>query len=237
MVVTVPDLESMIDKVDVTVKENLQKKFRGTALNYGKNLLLVNVACIMIKNFLKSEIRQLEELAKSGLFLTITMLEQRLRRSILIQSGGENIQVLIQGVADRIDHIGNETRILDYKTGMVEKKELLMKDWNELLEDPRLDKSFQLITYAWMLAEFPNTLPLLTGIIPMKKPANGVMAVQVQHNQLQKPEELLGESDLAAFESVLKELLSGIFDFKVPFCQTSSTDHCAFCPYTVICGR
>lgn len=236
-VLKVPDLTSMIARADEMVKETFKDKYKGSAVATGKNLLLINVACIMIRNFLKAEISRLEELTGYGLPLTVTMLEQYLRRSVVIQSGGKEVEVIIKGVVDRIDRVGNELRVFDYKTGVSEKKELLVKSWDDLLHDPVLDKGFQLLTYAWMLSKGPNPDLVRAGIISLKRPGAGLLMVQAPGNDDGKTSDKLGKAELTGFEDVLKNLLADIFDQGVPFRQTENLDLCLYCPYIAICGR
>lgn len=236
-ILTVPVILSMIDSADGSVEKAFQDHFKGSTVQYGKNLLLVNVARMMVRNFLKSEIRLVEDLTLRKLPLTILMLEQPLHRSVTIQSGGQETEVHIKGFVDRIDRIGNETRILDYKTGSADKKELFVKSWDDLLHDPVLDKGFQLISYAWLLMKPGREYPFRAGIVSLKKPGMGVIAVRVPGNGEGNPMDRMGEQELQNFEKVLKSIVSEVFDLSSPFTQTAVRESCVFCPYTAICGR
>lgn len=236
-VIRMTDLESMSGQVENMVKATFKDKYSNTALAGGKNLLLVNVACIMVRNFLKSEISRLETLKESGLTLTITMLEQYLYRSVFIESGGKILEVKIKGVVDRIERIGDESFVLDYKTGNTDRKELLVKSWEDLLHDPVLDKGFQLITYAWLLSKGPNPQPVKAGIISLKKPGTGIMMLQTPGHGEAKPAGKSGETGMVEFEDILKNLMTEMLDINVPFRPTDDGDLCLKCPYIAICGR
>ena len=67
---------------DQAVDKAFEKKFKGSDITYGKNLLLVSVAKLMVKRFLKFEADQLEELAGSGQSCTVAYLEQFVDTSI-----------------------------------------------------------------------------------------------------------------------------------------------------------
>ena len=156
------------------------RKYKKSDLAYGRNLLLVNVAKIMITNFLKEEKSNVERLSFEGKPITVKLLEQYLEKVITLDMEGETIDVRLKGFVDRVDLKGGNWRIIDYKTGTVEKKELEIKDWLDLRTLPELDKSFQLLTYAYLL--YNKLAPdenYEAGIISFKKIKTGFLPVSV----------------------------------------------------------
>ena len=59
--------------------------------------------------------------------------------------------VKITGIIDRLDIYNNTLRVIDYKTGFVKQGDLEIVDWEDLNEDYKYSKIFQILTYVRML--------------------------------------------------------------------------------------
>jgi ATP-dependent helicase/nuclease subunit B len=198
-------------------------------------LLIVNVAKMMITNFLKEEKSNLERISYDGKSITIKFLEQRLEKLITLDIAGESTDVRLKGFVDRVDEMGGHWRIIDYKTGDVDKKELDVKEWTDLRTLPELDKSFQLLTYTYLLSDkLPKDKLYEAGIISLRKVKTGFLPVSVP---CENPGNKIDQQVLSAFEEVLLEILAEIFDPAVPFDQTTDLDVCNRCPFINLCGR
>ncbi len=250
-VLTTAAVKEMIARSDDAVQQAFDEKFKKLSVTSGKNLLLLNVARFMVKNFLKSEIEHIEELAESGLAMQVMFLEHHLNRRLMVSLKEQTIEVIVKGVVDRIDRVGTESRVIDYKTGLTEKKELTVSTWPDLSHNPQLDKAFQLLTYAWLFAEqSPNSL-LRAGIISLKNISSGFMPVnlpvETEANQDEKQainkrgkpgqNDKIGDKELLEFEKELQALVAEIYNPDEPFIQTIDHDTCLRCPYIAICGR
>jgi len=215
------------------------KVFSGPDIRYGKNLLLVGVARNMIHRFLASELDFLEELAVRGESLTIVDLERYLEISLEVEQEGKSRIVRLKGIIDRLDLMGGELRIIDYKTGTVEPKQMAIGEWRDLLSKPDLGKAFQLLVYTFLLHS-KNQLqrfPVRAGIISLKKIGNGFMGVKVPEIHEEEGGEGVGEKSLELFEVILKTLICSIFDSRQEFSQTADRKTCLYCPYINLCGR
>ncbi len=122
-------------------------------------------------------------------------------------------------------------RIIDYKTGKFEKKEILVKDWEDLIDKPEMAKPFQLMFYAY-LAKSSSDKPIQSGIVSFRMLSEGFMKVKTS----EKLENLV-EDDFHNFEMILKEILKEMFDKNVPFTQTGDIERCTYCPFTKICNK
>ena len=68
------------------------------------------------------------------------------------------------GTADRLERVSNIPRVLDYKTGKVEAKELKLKgDWTAELEGGPKGKALQLVVYATWCSQLWMKKPKLPG--------------------------------------------------------------------------
>jgi hypothetical protein len=70
--------------------------------------------------------------------------------------------VFLRGTVDRIDEFNGVVRIIDYKTGKVEQNKVEVVNWEDITTDyDKYSKSFQVLTYAYML----NELTAFTGSV------------------------------------------------------------------------
>jgi len=224
--------------VDIAVDEACKKVFSGRDVNYGRNLLLVRVARMMLSRFLDSEILTVKELKENNDKLAIVGLEQRLEYSLSLFAGGKLIHVKIKGFADRIDRAGNYLRIIDYKTGSTDKRRTKVSTWEELATDPKTDHAFQLLTYGWLYSRVSRSeLPLQAGILSLRRPNDGLIAVSVPSSAEEPNHTELSPADMAGFEKSLKEVLTAIFDTSQGFTQTKDQKICKNCSFTDLCGK
>ncbi|MFH1160859.1 MAG: PD-(D/E)XK nuclease family protein [bacterium] len=227
----------METRIDALVDQAFEKKFKGDGLAYGKNLLLVQVAKIMIRKFLRKEKQLVEELSGKGEKLTIVLLEQPLNKTLRIRFEEGDLEVKIKGFVDRVDRTGSITRVIDYKTGSADAKELQIADWDDLVDTSGLDKGFQLLTYAWMVAGEHQQVTMQAGILSLQKQSQGLLTVSIPGETNEKSTKTLTRSTLDRMEGVLKDLLQDIYDREKPFLQTGDPDSCTYCPYLNLCGR
>ncbi len=234
-----PDaINSMIPLIGSSTDKAFEKKYKGSDITYGKNLLLVNVANIMVRNFLNEEKRNIEKIQKEGITVTVKLLEKFLSKTIQLRLADEVIELRLKGFVDRVDLIGNLVRIIDYKTGLVDKKELVLHEWNDLIDDPEKDKCFQLLMYAYLLDNSFGVADAIVeaGIISLKKVKTGFLpvAISVENDD---PGFAIDQQSLENFEGILFRILHEMFDSTVPFDQTENLDICKRCPYINLCDR
>ena len=141
--------------------------------------------------------------------------------------------IKIKGKADRIDSIGAITRIVDYKTGLADNKELKFEDWDVIRTDANLAKSFQLLMYAFLYQKMNPAITenILSGIITFRELSAGLKTVKANGS------ELLNTTILNEFEFQLQKLMSDIFNPDLPFKQTTEIENCEYCAFKGICNR
>lgn len=64
--------------------------------------------------------------------------------------------IVLKGFIDRVDQIGSQIRIVDYKTGTVNSSDLSITDLEELFSNPKKTKPLQLMCYALLLYNQPE---------------------------------------------------------------------------------
>ncbi len=233
--ITESDVKKMIPEVEKYVTASFKEHYKDGDIEFGINHLIFKVANLFVVNFLKKEIGFLKELSGKNEQMIIRYLEKRYTallpvRSLLFTDGKG--KVLMKGTFDRVDEVNGKTRIIDYKTGMVKKNDLFLKDWEDLMTESKYDKNFQLLFYGWLFGKNNEGVgEIETGIISFRQLSAGMMCADLPNK------EPVTEESLAEFEEILKSILMEILDPEVSFAQTEVADDCKYCPFTSICGR
>ncbi|MET2986275.1 PD-(D/E)XK nuclease family protein [Aureibaculum conchae] len=211
-ILTEDTLLQMKSKVSSEVRKWFKEVYNSGNISKGKNLLVYNVAQQFVTNFLNQELR----LIKDGNVLKILALEKKLTLKIKVES--LNFPVQLVGEADRIDELNGTTRIIDYKTGKVEQKELNIKDWSLITKDyKKHNKSFQVLFYALLFSESLglniDKQPLESGIVSFKNLKVGFLKIN---------KATVTQEDIDFFKTELKQLLVEIFDPTIPILEKES---------------
>ncbi|MFH1319302.1 MAG: PD-(D/E)XK nuclease family protein [Bacteroidota bacterium] len=223
--ISINDVVKMKPFVEQKTIKAFSREYSAADIHHGKNLLILNVAIRFIENFLKEEVRCLSEIEKEGKSLVIRSLEEKLEMSMKMTLNGVEKRVNFRGTADRIDLVGDTTRIIDYKTGLVQPADLKPGDFENIANDPKYDKAFQLLMYALMYNKNPEGLTgsLITGIISFRRLSQGLMPVIIYESTE------INEEILRSFEDRLKMLMSRIYDMNTPFRHNEEAEYCRFC--------
>ena len=207
------ELESNVDvALDTAIEEELQSEKRLV----GKNLLLRNVLKELILKILRND--------KKDVPIKLMALEKNIFREIELRDG---MIVQLFGIVDRVDEQQGRVRILDYKTGIVNKRNA--PSLADLFSDPVYKEQFQAILYAYILKKDLPGAVISSGLVTLRDMSKGIWYL---NDGLPFSEEAF-----LNFESGLKELLKSIFDPAIPFSQTDDEDRCKYCPYIGICNR
>lgn len=214
------------EKSLVTLDAILKKRFKQR-LEQGKNHLLHQVAKQMCKEFIASETKVIKE----GAHLHLIGLEQELKHTLQLPT----LQVKLFGKVDRVDQLNGQWRIVDYKTGKVEAKELSITAWEDLISNSNKSKAFQLMMYAYLyLKNNTDIESAIVGNISFKNLKEGLLCIKSKNTY--KPWKI-GAEELLVFEEQLQTLLLKILDAKEAFVQTEKISTCEYCDFKTLCGR
>ncbi|MCB2222055.1 MAG: PD-(D/E)XK nuclease family protein [Bacteroidetes bacterium] len=213
------------------IRQSFEKHYPGGDIEHGKNLLIARVADTYVMNFLEHEKKWIRELGHSGKSIRLEHLEAFFHRSYQLETPEGSLSIKLKGIFDRVDRVGDDVRIIDYKTGRVDPADLKVRDWERLTDDPSLEKSFQVLFYRYLYSS-SNKIPqpLRSGIISLRNLSTGFMEVVEPDINDQKP-----QND--HFETVLHQILSDIYNADVPFRQTEDVKVCNYCPFKSLCNR
>ncbi len=167
--ITETDIENCFKKIDAEVLNQFKLVYKEGEIKKGRNLLAFEVAKRNIFNFLKVE----QESINNGDAIKIIALETTFQRTLNHPS--LPFPVLIKGNVDRIEERNGIIRIIDYKTGKVEGRSLILKSWNGLIDDIKNDKIIQILAYAFMYEHEANGKPIEAGIISFKNLKSGFL--------------------------------------------------------------
>jgi len=239
--------EAIINDFKKNYEEILKRNFeKDQPKSYermsGKNLLIYNVIKDYLRIFFETQFEIISESQSSNIDYKVLYTEKELQYSFDLPSGDRMQKVLIKGVADRIDLIGNCLQIIDYKSGDVQNKNF---DIDKLLNDEqdyKNDYCFQVLLYLWLYNNENSEIKYETqqcGVWSFRKIAAGVKNVFYLQDPANKKSKIfsMGAGHLSIFQGMLNELLTALFDPAQDFVQTQNTDNCELCPYKLMCGR
>lgn len=236
--VTAEHLQIMLKEVSKRTKDAFEDndQFKGS-FSEGKNLLIEQVSERYITNYLKKELSIIKETKQT---LLIKNLEENISTQIEIRLNNDAnnmLNVKVKGTIDRIDQLGDDLRLIDYKTGNIDPKtDLKLPDVEALLTNPKKAKVLQLLIYKYLIEKNPDKFSgsyrqIIPGIISLRKVSSYLITLE-EASIWEK-----NESGYQNFEEVLKDLLEQIFDTSTPFTATTDIERCKFCPFNSICNR
>ncbi|MEN8186307.1 MAG: PD-(D/E)XK nuclease family protein [Bacteroidota bacterium] len=211
-ILTETDIRRIKKLADKEVKIQFGKHFSPDSITKGKNRLNFEVAKKYVFNQLEYDLKEILK----GKKIRIIDLEKSVHQEIKIDSLDFPIKLI--GKIDRIDECDGTLRIIDYKTGKTEEKNLKVKDWDELSTNYEFSKAFQVLMYALMYLKETSdveNMKVETGIISFKNLSKGFIRFNDEINH--KKEFFLHKSDLDNFNEQLENLLIEIFAMEIPF--------------------
>ncbi|MCX6215977.1 PD-(D/E)XK nuclease family protein [Spirosoma sp.] len=232
------------------IKRLLEEEFastnKGRVIESGMNLLLYDLAQKLMLDF------QRQQNALPG--LTVIGTEQTLETYLTVSIEGRGpVRVRIAGKVDRIERLGDQIRIVDYKTGKVDLSEKTPKDLSDRLVNDGGDdagKMRQLWLYRYLalknISEYGGLprdrakrdifkaegMPVEAGFYSFRDVNGGFKTNPVRFGDNDSPDQYIEDS-----EDLLRQLIQQLLDPKQPFKKTDQIETCQFCDYKGICGR
>lgn len=203
-------IQQMKTQVEPLLRQEFANSFDASAIKFGQNKLVYEIAKHQIKRFLDQELKGLKHQT-----LKLVQLEKTNQRSFEVQPG---LSVTLKGKVDRIDQVNSTYRIIDYKTGNVLQSQLKVHtDWLEFTSDYKYSKAFQVLFYT-LLAEEDLQFPCQAGIISFKNLNQGYLNFQQGVGKKISAQQI-DQSILNDFKKELKSLLLEIINPDIPFSE------------------
>lgn len=244
------NIPERLAKLDVYLDEAMQliQAREGVyELEKGFNFILKEVAKTILEQYYLAETAWSEERVQ------LIATEKKFETRVTVDCGQEHVEVKLTGRVDRLDRVGNTYRIIDYKTGKVEKKDLKVSDlglMDTLTSENFKAKLFQLWFYKFLFAaELGNPseqnvemfariskegLDIQPGIISFRN-----LDAKVLHEE--KGLWFSEGQSLASFQTdshaLIRIWVHRILDPLIPFEKTKDIASCQFCDFKVICHR
>lgn len=219
---------------DNIINQAFAKTFWGNSTNAvfsieGKNRLVADA----IKNYLLLMIKTDQNYAP----FYITGLEKHVDTLLNINVNNTEIQLCIGGTIDRMFSTNNALHIVDYKTGS---DNIIFETLPTLFNPETIKKHkaiIQTFIYSLVCHKNQNTqmaiIPMVYQVKHFNNNNNFVIKSKSQPNFDDSNFVLIA----AEFENLLKQLLLQIFNYNIPFTQTTQQANCINCDFKTICGR
>ena len=201
-------LEAMKIKIGSEVEKQFKKTYKEGTYKKGKNLIIFEAAKYFILNFINYEIDDI----KNGNEIKILNIESRLVSDFPICD--VDFDTKIKGKVDRIDEYNGALRIIDYKTGVVEPRDLEISDWGDLTLDYKYNKVIQVLSYAFMANKTASYENIEAGIISFKRLKKGFIKF-TQKGKIKQTN--ITQEILDKYMIELKKLIIEISNKEIPF--------------------
>jgi hypothetical protein len=203
------DIDNCLKLIDAEVLKQFKIVYKEGEIKKGRNLLAFEVAKRNVFNFLKVELKSIKE----GDVIKIVALEKTFER--ILEHPSLPFPVLIKGNVDRIEERNGNIRIIDYKTGKVEKASVSLKSWNGLTQELKNDKIIQVLAYAYMYETEAQSKPIEAGIISFKNLKSGFLPFNFKVDK--EAQQIINEEVMTNYLEQIVLLLKEILDVTIPF--------------------
>lgn len=235
--VTVDAIQRMEKDVPLLMNKSFEEHFsRDPSIwQFGTNHINFEIAKEMVFNVLKREKELLLENPDKSLF--ILGLEKKLETDLILNIPfyADPIPVKIKGICDRIDQFDGVTRIIDYKSGKVESKNIKLadnpkegRDYSEELinrkqkHDDAQKHVLQLLTYTYLYYKSTGKFTQLAGIFSFK-------TIKESPFFLELPDELSNEQIVQLYEQFIETVVNEMLTPHAEFRHNEKSKYCDYC--------
>ena len=210
-------LTNLFPKIETLITQEFFNYYHTQNYQQGKNKIIYEVAKQYVKNFIQLEI----DLLKKGHVIKILELEADCKCTIPVTQ--LDFPVYLRGKIDRIDTFDGVLRVIDYKTGKVTLGEVEIVNYENITTDyGKFSKSFQLLTYVYMLKKNNKiNLPVQAGIYSFKNLNAGFLKFSKKDKSGRgaKKDSLMTQEMIDIFERELQKLILEICNRNVDFVE------------------
>lgn len=220
------------ETISALLNQAFEKNFSFIDTATGKNHLLYRMAHKYIMNFLKSEKTLIANLKSEGKSIFIEDTEMKYEKTISLKTAEGDFTINLNGRIDRTDRVNNMLRVIDYKTGSIEDKDLKFGSWEEVEDGLVPVKIVQLLVYSYLCADYYKNLNFVCGFISLRKPDKGLLDLTFPDGM-----EVYDSTVYEATDKLLKNVFAGMCDSTKPITQTPTPENCIYCDFRTICNR
>ncbi|MDX2360570.1 MAG: PD-(D/E)XK nuclease family protein [Crocinitomicaceae bacterium] len=223
--ITSLDIERMLKDFKLVLHLKFMEHFNHNEESFtkGKNLLSYQMAIELTERFLKSEIAFISQQTE---LVFIEALEQEYSQVVEVEVHGELKKVNLRGFIDRIDRVGDEIRIIDYKSGKVKEGdvEFRAKDVDEetIVESLAAKKHLlQLIQYGYLYHQ-KHDIFAKSSIISFISGNNEPFTLDTKKMDVNEV--------IESYPMYIAKILEEMYDSEIPF-EHNSGQHFSYCNY------
>ncbi|MGV4529694.1 PD-(D/E)XK nuclease family protein [Ornithobacterium rhinotracheale] len=161
-VLTQENFKEMNAKLEDTLKQKFNEILLKDQQLQGKNIIIYNVAKEMVESVLRKD-----EVTAKNHRLIIMELESEFSAPLKLSSGRE---INFGGKIDRVESLNGMIRVIDYKTGGLDSRELNFNKarWEKFAKDKESAKAIQLLIYCFMYLKAHPSQKVAAGIYPLR---------------------------------------------------------------------
>lgn len=208
-IISESDILNCMKQIDAEVMKQFKIVYKEGEIKKGRNLLALEVAKRNVYNFLKVELDSII----SGDEIKIVALEKRFERTF--EHPSLPYPIKIGGSVDRIELRNGILRIIDYKTGKVDKETVTLTTWKDLTKDINNEKIIQVLTYAFIYKEIAAEQPMEAGIISFKNLKSGFLPFTFKVEK--DLNSIISKETIEQYLEQITILLVEILNEKIPF--------------------
>lgn len=255
--ITADDIERLVNKEKYKIDAYLDQAFREILFKVERPDFhpRYNGLQLLNRNVLRLYILRLLRLDKANTPFSIVALEQSFFDDVSFEANGAEHTLSVGGQVDRLDRIGEQLRVIDYKTGKPLTSTAPTLD--EIFDTAYVDTkhtSYYLQTFLYasvirknkkaIAAVNPGNRPVAPALLFIREAGkDGYDPVLKMKDANQEGKRKATYSKVDDIDKIypdfighLKNLLSEIFDPAKPFTPTEYKDRCSTCIYKNICG-
>jgi RecB family exonuclease len=238
-------LQAVFVKLDTYLDVAFAETNRGLRRDEGQNYITYQVGRKLLKKFFDFQLKH------ESFPVQLLGTEKAFNVNFPTQIEGKDLKIKVAGRIDRLDRIdGDKIRVVDYKTGKVELKDLKPSKEQttyDALMDKDKEKYRQLWLYKYILLkkmESNNIIigdnivlkahenQVMAGIYSFRNIEAGFLTQDVTFNMGESVQEFLQES-----EKQLVAFATDMLDTTKTFERTNDLETCVYCDFKGICGR
>ncbi|MCP9756971.1 PD-(D/E)XK nuclease family protein [Lacihabitans sp. CCS-44] len=225
-------LRNQKDEVESQLSLIIKEEQKAFDFDSGMNLILISVVKKIIERYFDKR-----ESEFGGNF-TILGIEKELTSIQAIN----NVELKLKGVIDKIELHPFGLRIIDYKTGKVELKDLYLDkdvDLAETLLNPEKSKLRQLIIYYFLIFSNKTGLEKDFGLkIILEDLQLMIYSFRNLGADISFNKNIFTHDEIIeAVNLLLTKILSELLSMETSFIQTSEKNHCKYCDFINVCQR
>jgi len=211
-ILEVANYNEMLNNLESNLVKEYEKIYYGRNSKVGSNFLIFEIMKKLIQNFLNQE----KNAISKGNKIKIISIEEKFNKTLEIK--GLNFPINIKGTVDRIDLYNDTYRIIDYKSGVINKSNLSFKDWNSIVRDEKKNPLFQVLIYSYAFRDkIDNNKEVQAGVIPFYNYNNEFIPVSLLENNFKRSILNLDDEVFENFERHFFSIIYEIFDKKKSF--------------------